>query len=65
MQGELEHLLRTHSDDEITSEQGSLRDILAALRHLADALQLDFGEALADSEAVYEERLRQQFDPGI
>jgi hypothetical protein len=65
MQGEREHLLKTHGNSEVAGGQGSLRDILADLRRLADALRLDFGEALADSEAVYEERLRQEFDPGI
>jgi hypothetical protein len=62
MNGELEHLLRTHSNHEGTGEQGSLRDILAGLRCLADELQLDFGEALAGSEAVYEEQLLLEFD---
>jgi hypothetical protein len=65
MQGEREHLLKTHGNYEVAGGQGGLRDILADLRCLADALRLDFGEALTDSEAVYEERLRQQFDPGI
>jgi hypothetical protein len=65
MQGELEHLLRTHSDHEGTDEQSSLRDILAGLRRLAGSLQLDFGEALAASEAVYEEQLLQEFDPDL
>jgi hypothetical protein len=65
MQGELEHLLRTHSDHEGISEQGSLRYILAGLRSLAAELQLDFGEALVGSEAVYEEQLLREFDPDL
>jgi hypothetical protein len=65
MNGELEHLLRTHSDHEVTGEQGSLRDVLVGLRRLADELQLDFREALAGSVAVYEEQRFLEFDPGI
>jgi hypothetical protein len=63
MHGELEHLLKTHCDHKGTGEQGSLRDILAGLRHLADELQLDFAEALAGSAAVYEEQRLLEFDP--
>jgi hypothetical protein len=65
MHGDLEHLLRTHSENEGTSEQGSLRDILAGLRLLAAELQLDFEEALVGSEAVYEEQLLREFDPDL
>jgi hypothetical protein len=63
MHGELEHLLRTHCDHEVTGEQSGLRAILAGLRHLADELQLDFHEALAGSAAVHEEQLLLEFDP--
>jgi hypothetical protein len=63
MHGELEHLLRTYSDHEVSSEQRSLRDILAGLRNLADDLQLDFAQALTGSKASYEEQLLLEFDP--
>jgi hypothetical protein len=65
MDGELEHLLRTHSAHEAAGEQDSLRDVLAGLRRLADELQLDFDQALAGSEAVYEEQLLLEFDPRL
>jgi hypothetical protein len=63
MHDELEHLLRTHCDHEATGEQGSLRDVLAGLRRLADELQLDFGEALAGSAAARAEQPLLEFDP--
>jgi hypothetical protein len=63
MNGELEHLLRTHSDNEMTGEQGSLRDILAGLRRLAEELRLDFAQALAGSQAVYEAQFLLEFEP--
>jgi hypothetical protein len=63
MDGELKQLLRAHSAQEGTGERGGLRDILVGLRRLAGDLRLDFGEALATSEAVYEERLLEEFDP--
>ena len=47
MLSELEYLLRTHGDQEVLSEQSSLRDLLNDLRHLADDLGLDFRSALA------------------
>jgi hypothetical protein len=62
---ELEHLLRTHSDHEVISEQGSLRDLLTGLRGLAEELQLDFAGALTESDAAYQVRVMQDFDPGL
>jgi hypothetical protein len=47
MFGELEYLLRMHSDHEARSEQSSLRDLITDLRRLADDLGLDFRSALA------------------
>jgi hypothetical protein len=63
MDRELEHLLRTYSDHEVISEQGGLRDLLASLRNLAEELQLDFEEALTESDAGYEDRRLLAFDP--
>jgi hypothetical protein len=63
MNGELEHLLMTYRDHEVISEQGSLRDLLTCLHSLAEELQLDFEEALAESNAAYQDRLLQAFDP--
>ena len=63
MDSELEHMLRTHSDHEVLSEQGCLRDLLTSLRNLADELQLNFEEALTESNAVYHDRLLLAFDP--
>jgi hypothetical protein len=63
MNGELEHLLRTHSDHEAISEQGSLRALLASLRSLAEELHLDFEEALMESDTAYQDRLLLAFDP--
>jgi SAM-dependent methyltransferase len=63
MDSELEHLLRTHCDHEVISGQGSLRDLLTCLRSLAEELQIDFQEALTESDAVYQDRLLQAFDP--
>jgi hypothetical protein len=50
MDRELEHLLRTHSNHEVISEQDSLRDFLTCRRSLAAELQLDFEEALTQSD---------------
>jgi hypothetical protein len=61
MDGELEHLLRTYSDQEVISEQGSLRDVLTCLRSLAEELQLDFEKALTESAANYQDRLLPAF----
>jgi hypothetical protein len=63
MESELEHVLMTYSDHEVISEQGSLRDLLTSLRSLAEELQLDFEEALAESDAAYQDRLLLAFDP--
>jgi hypothetical protein len=63
MHGELEHLLRTHCDHEVTCEQRGLRDLLTGLRRLADELQLDFAAALAGSQAIRAEQLLLEFDP--
>jgi hypothetical protein len=63
MDSELEHLLRTYSDHEVISEQGSLKAFLTCLRSLAEELRLDFEEALAESGAAYQDRLVQAFDP--
>jgi hypothetical protein len=65
MNGELEHLLRTHCDNQATGEQVALCDIMAGLRGLADELHLDFERALAGSQAMHEDRLMLAFDPGI
>jgi hypothetical protein len=59
MDRELEHMLRTYSDHEVISTQGSLRHLLTCLRSLAEDLQLDFEEALTQSDAVYQDRLVQ------
>jgi hypothetical protein len=63
MDSELEHLLKTYSNREVASEQVSLRDLLTCLRGVAEELQLDFQEALTDSDTVYQDRLFQAFDP--
>jgi hypothetical protein len=63
MDSELEHLLRTYSNHEVISTQGSLRDLLTSLRSLAEELQLDFEEALTESNAGYQDRLLLAFDP--
>ena len=65
MEAELEHLLRTYSDHEVISEQGSLRDLLTCLRNLADELQLDFEEALTEADDAHRARLLQAFDPRL
>jgi hypothetical protein len=62
MDSELEHLLRTYSDHEVISEQGSLRDLLTCLRGLAEELQLDFEKALAESDAAYQHQHGQAFE---
>ena len=63
MDSELEHLLKTYSDHEVMSEQDCLRDFLIRLRRLAEELQLDFEEAMTESDAAYQDRLFQDFDP--
>jgi hypothetical protein len=63
MEGELEHMLRTHSDHAVMSTQGSLRDLLTCLRGLSEELQLDFEAALSQSDAAYQDPLLLAFDP--
>jgi hypothetical protein len=63
MDSELEHLLRTYGDYEVNGQQVRLRDLLTCLRNLAEKLQLDFEEALTESDAVCRDRLMQAFDP--
>jgi hypothetical protein len=63
MDCELEHMLRTYSNHEAISEQGSLRALLTSLRSLAEELQLDFQEALTASAMTDQEQLLQAFDP--
>jgi hypothetical protein len=65
MDSELVHMLITNSDNEGIGRQGSLRDLLTCLRGLADELRLNFDEALTGSEAAYEDRLLQAFDPCV
>ena len=66
MLSELEHILRTHGDHEVLSDQASLRDMLIDMRRLADDLGLDFRLALARAE-VEDDPLRTMasFDPSI
>jgi hypothetical protein len=65
MVNELEFLLKTHSEEQALSEQCCLRQVLTELRHLADGLGLDFGEALAGSGAISDEPPTVPgFDPG-
>jgi len=63
MDSELEYMLKTYSNHEVTSEQVSLRDLLTCLRGVAEELQLDFQDALTDSGTAYQDRLFQAFDP--
>jgi hypothetical protein len=65
MDSELEHLLMTYSDHEVIGEQGSLRDLLTCVRNLAEKLQLNFANALTESDAAYQDRLMLAFDPGL
>jgi hypothetical protein len=66
MFGELEYLLKTHSDHEALSDQSSLRDVLTDLRLLADNLGLDFRLALAGAEVEDDPFLTlKAFDPCI
>ena len=66
MFSELEHILRTHGDHEVLSDQASLRDMVTEMRRLADDLGLDFRLALAGAE-VENNLLRTlaTFDPCI
>jgi hypothetical protein len=65
MDGELEHMLNTYSDHRVISQQCSLRSLLTCLRSLAEELQLDFEEALTESDAAYHDQLMLAFDPGL
>ena len=47
MFSELEHILRTHGDHEVLSDQASLRDMVTEMRRLADELGLNFRLALS------------------
>jgi hypothetical protein len=57
MDGELEHMLNSYSDLKVIGQQCSLQSLLTCLRSLAVELQLDFAEALRESEAAYRYRL--------
>jgi hypothetical protein len=63
MDSELKHLLSTYSDQEGISEQVCLRDLLSGVRCLASELQLDFEQALTESDVSTQDRLLQAFDP--
>jgi hypothetical protein len=43
---ELEHILKTHADHEVLSDQSCLRDMIIDMRRLAADLGLDFQSAL-------------------
>jgi hypothetical protein len=47
MTSELRDVLKSNSNYEWCSDQESLREVLVDLREVADALELDFAEALA------------------
>jgi hypothetical protein len=51
MFSELRHILRTHGDHEVLSDQASLRDMVTEVRRLADDLGLDFQSALTGVQA--------------
>jgi len=63
MDSELEHLLRTYGDHKGISEQVCLRDLVSGVRCLASELQLDFEQALTESDIGKQDRLLQAFDP--
>ena len=42
---------------EVICEQDTLRDCLTCLRRLAEQFHLDFGEALTESDAAYQDLL--------
>jgi hypothetical protein len=65
MHGELEHMLRTYGDHKVISQQSCLRSVLTCLRSLAEELQLDFEEALTESEAAFRYRLPPGIRPGL
>lgn len=51
----LNALLNAYSEDQGTTSQASLRDMLTDLRHIADDLGLDFDDAGIASEELYNE----------
>jgi hypothetical protein len=65
MDGELEHMLTTYGNHKVISQQCCLRSLLTCLRSLADELQLDFEEALSESEAAFRYRLPSDVRPGL
>jgi hypothetical protein len=65
MNAELENLLMTYCDHEAIGEQRSLRELLTCLRNVARELHLDFQEAMTESEAIYQVRQMQAFDPRL
>jgi hypothetical protein len=66
MLSELEHILRTHGDHEVLSDQASLRDMLIDMRRLADDLGLDFWLTLTGAEVENDPCLTYAaFDPCI
>jgi hypothetical protein len=66
MLSELEHLIRTHADNEALSDQSTLRYVLTELRRLAADLGLDFALALAGRQVKDEPFLTlRAFDPCI
>ncbi len=65
MDGELEHMLMTYIDHKVISQQCGLRSLLTHLRGLAEELQLDFEEALTESEAACRYRLPMGIRPGV
>ena len=50
MSSELKHILRTHCDHEVLSDQACLRDMITEMRRLADYLALDFRSALTSAD---------------
>jgi hypothetical protein len=63
---ELEHILRTHGDHEVLSDQSCLRDMIIDMRRLAADLGLDFQSALTRAEVENEPCLTHApFDPRI
>jgi hypothetical protein len=66
MFSELEHILRTHGDHEVLSDQSGLRDMIIKMRRLAADLGLDFRSALTSAELENELCLTHAaFDPCI
>jgi hypothetical protein len=65
MTSELRYLIKTSSECEGSSDQESLRLLLADLRAVADDLDLDFGKANFEAETLPETQDWFQFDPSI